>query len=33
MEKNYQPVEIETIKFQTEDIITSSGDPWEGEQD
>ena len=34
MEK-YQPVEMETIIFLTEDVITSSGfnpDPWEGEE-
>ncbi len=30
MEK-YQNLEMETILFQTEDVITAS-DPWEGEE-
>jgi hypothetical protein len=33
MERTYLPLEMETIVFQTEDIITSSDEPWEGERD
>jgi hypothetical protein len=33
MDKKYEPVEMEVIRFQTEDIITASGGEcdWEGE--
>ena len=33
MKENYKPVEMEVISFETEDIVTASGDClWEGEE-
>jgi len=35
MKEKYQPIEIEVIPFNTEDVITTSGDDtcrWEGEE-
>ena len=32
MKEEYSPIEIEVIVFEAEDVITKSGDPWEGEE-
>ena len=33
MKEKYQPMEMEVITFDAEDVITTSGDcPWEGEE-
>ena len=32
MKEEYSPIEIEVIVFETEDVITKSGDLWEGEE-
>ena len=31
MSKTYQPLEMEIICFQSDDVITTSNCPWEGE--
>ena len=33
MKDIYETIEMEIIKFHTEDIITASGEPGEGEED
>ena len=32
MKETYEPIEMEIIEFPTEDVITSSGCAWEGEE-
>ena len=33
MKERYETVEIEVVRFETEDIIVTSGEPGEGELD
>ena len=32
MKELYQPIEMEVISFDAENVITTSRDPWEGEE-
>ena len=31
MKKDYQPMEMEVISLDNQEVIITSGDPWEGE--